>query len=158
MGKGQTKGRKGHKGKARPAGNKGRAHTEEAWRHAQQVNARRKAEGKDARSTASISRSQRRAQQHETLATTGRRKALTNFGDTSRQRCYGSRHLGHHSSLFAVSSLSCCSGGLPVTGSSFCMRFWRNPASKTSISEAAGKASRKADVVSSQKRTSWESS
>ena len=64
MGKGQTKGRKGHKGKARPAGNKGRAHTEEAWRHAQQVNARRKAEGKDARSTASISRSQRRAQQH----------------------------------------------------------------------------------------------
>ena len=64
MGKGQTKGRKGHKGKARPAGNKGRAHTEEAWRHAQQVNARRKAEGKDARSTASISQSQRRAQQH----------------------------------------------------------------------------------------------
>ena len=64
MGKGQTKGRKGHKGKARPAGNKGLAHTEEAWRHAQQVNARRKAEGKDARSTASISRSQRRAQQH----------------------------------------------------------------------------------------------
>ena len=64
MGKGQTKGRKGHKGKARPAGNKGRAHTEEAWRHAQQVNARWKAEGKDARSTASISRSQRRAQQH----------------------------------------------------------------------------------------------
>ena len=64
MGKGQTKGRKGHKGKARPAGNKGRAHTEEAWRHAQQVNARRKAEGKDARSTASISRSQQRAQQH----------------------------------------------------------------------------------------------
>ena len=64
MGKGQTKGRKGHKGKARPAGNKSRAHTEEAWRHAQQVNARRKAEGKDARSTASISRSQRRAQQH----------------------------------------------------------------------------------------------
>ena len=56
MGKGQTKGRKGHKGKARPAGNKGRAHTEE--------DARRKAEGKDARSTASISRSQRRAQQH----------------------------------------------------------------------------------------------
>ena len=64
LGKGQTKGRKGHKGKPRSVGKKGRAHTEEAWRHAQQVNARRKAEGKDARSTASISRSQRRAQQH----------------------------------------------------------------------------------------------
>ena len=75
MGKGQTKGRKGHKGKARPAGNKGRAHTEEAWRHAQQVNARRKAEGKHARSTASISRSQRRAQQHHFAKTKAKPEA-----------------------------------------------------------------------------------
>ena len=63
MGKGQAKGRKGRKGKPLAKG-KGRAHTAEAWRHAQEVNERRLAAGKDARSTASISRSQRRAQQH----------------------------------------------------------------------------------------------
>ena len=63
MGKGQAKGRKGRKGKPLAMG-KGRAHTAEAWRHAQEVNERRLAAGKGARSTASISRSQLRAQQH----------------------------------------------------------------------------------------------
>ena len=63
MGKGQAKGRKGRKGKPLAKG-KGRAHTAEAWRQAQEVNERRLAAGKDARSTASISRSQLRAQQH----------------------------------------------------------------------------------------------
>ena len=63
MGKGQAKGRKGRKGQPLAKG-KGRAHTAEAWRHAQEVNERRLAAGKEARSTASISRSQLRAQQH----------------------------------------------------------------------------------------------
>ena len=52
MGKGRTKGGKAQKG------------TDEAWQHAQEVNEKRKADGKDTRSTASISRSLRRAQQH----------------------------------------------------------------------------------------------
>ena len=61
MGKGRTKGGKAQKGKAQKG--KGRRHSDEDWRHAQEVNAKRKADGKDTRSTASISRSLRRAQQ-----------------------------------------------------------------------------------------------
>ena len=62
MGKGRTKGGKAQKGKAQHG--KSKRHSEEAWRHAQEVNAKRRADGKDTRSTASISRSLRRAQQH----------------------------------------------------------------------------------------------
>ena len=62
MGKGRTKGGKAQKGKAQQ--NKSKRHSEGAWRHAQEVNAKRRADGKDTRSTASISRSLRRAQQH----------------------------------------------------------------------------------------------
>ena len=62
MGKGRTKGGKAQKGKAQQGNS--RRHSDEAWPHAQQVNAKRKADGKDTRSTASIRRSLRRAQQH----------------------------------------------------------------------------------------------
>ena len=62
MGKGRTKGGKAQKGRAQKG--KGRRHSDAAWQHAQEVNAKRKADGKDTRSTASISRSLRRAQQH----------------------------------------------------------------------------------------------
>ena len=59
---GETKGGKAQKGKAQQG--KSKRHSEEAWRHPQEVNAKRRADGKDTRSTASISRSLRRAQQH----------------------------------------------------------------------------------------------
>ena len=50
--------------RAKPNRAKAKRHSDEAWRHAQEVNAKRRADGKDTRSTASISRSLRRAQQH----------------------------------------------------------------------------------------------
>ena len=82
MGKGKTKGRKGHKGKPRSKGQKGRSHREEAWRHAQEINARRRAEGKDARSTASITQSQLRAQQQlrPSLAESSRARSRSPLG------------------------------------------------------------------------------
>ena len=57
MGKGRTKG-------ARPRRAKPNRATAEACGTPKEVNAKRKADGKDTRSTASISRSLRRAQQH----------------------------------------------------------------------------------------------
>ena len=59
MGRGRSKG-KTQKGKASGS----RRHPEAARLHAQEVNAKRRADGKETKSTSSISRSQRRAQQH----------------------------------------------------------------------------------------------
>ena len=59
MGRGRSKG-KTQKGKASGSSR----HPEAARLHAQEVNAKRRADGKETKSTASISRSQRRAQQH----------------------------------------------------------------------------------------------
>ena len=59
MGRGRSKG-KTQKGKASGS----RRHPEAARLHAQEVNAERRADGKETKSTSSISRSQRRAQQH----------------------------------------------------------------------------------------------
>ena len=58
-GRGRSKG-KTQKGKASGS----RRHPEAARLHAQEVNAKRRADGKETKSTSSISRSQRRAQQH----------------------------------------------------------------------------------------------
>ena len=58
MGRGRSKG-KTQKGKASGS----RRHPEAARLHAQEVNAKRRADGKETKSTSSISRSQRRAQQ-----------------------------------------------------------------------------------------------
>ena len=59
MGRGRSKA-KTQKGKASGS----RRHPEAARLHAQEVNAKRRADGKETKSTSSISRSQRRAQQH----------------------------------------------------------------------------------------------
>ena len=61
MGRGRGKGGKAQKGKAQSMS---RGHSDAARQHAQEINAKRRADGKDTRSTASISRSLRRAQEH----------------------------------------------------------------------------------------------
>ena len=61
MGRGRGKGGKGRKGKGHGQSSE---QSEAAKQHAAEINARRRAEGKETRSTGSIARSQRRAQAH----------------------------------------------------------------------------------------------